>query len=242
MKRTTRVSIRFLPILVAGWLVGGCLSDSNPPAYRNITGIITTGASPRGGATSDATGGRTSTVDTGGFGGGGGAFNPCTDPGYYTQPACPEATIGLSDVVKGATCAPEDPQVCDKVCGPAHSGYKEMTCGATGVYGEGQCLFPADCWYACFQLPTADAPGCPVAPKRPRHNSPCSLAFCNLPCERSQTTPCEMCGFAAGGYEDSSGAAKNGWCVCVPAIEGGGKFACATYPQAWPCPNGAGCG
>jgi hypothetical protein len=49
-----------------------------------------------------------------------------------------------------------------------------------------------------------------------------------------------MCGVAHG-YLDSSGVAKVGYRVCIPASSGGGKFACATYPASWPCPAADGC-
>jgi hypothetical protein len=52
--------------------------------------------------------------------------------------------------------------------------------------------------------------------------------------------PCMVCnstgGITGGLYLDSSGAAKNGYCVCTSS----GKWSCATTVN-WPCPAGSGC-
>jgi hypothetical protein len=166
-----------------------------------------------------------------------GAASTCAAPGFYVDEACGTTAAGVL-VAKNGVCTDADQQVCDKTCGPGNSGYKTETCTG-GVYAESSnCKFPTNCWYACFKVPTADAPGCPATP--PQRNQPCNLAICNLPCAETQTTPCEMCGVAAG-YLDSTGAAKVGYCICVAASGGGGEFACGVIPGTWPCPLGRGC-
>ena len=191
-----------------------------------------TGGSPSVGGMASAVGG-VARDGTRGFTAGG-AASTCAAPGFFPDPVCGTTAAGTS-ITKGVTCTAADTQVCDKPCGPGNSGYKTVTCAA-GIYMDGSCNFPADCWYGCFRVPTTDAPGCPATP--PQHNQPCSLAICNLPC--SQTTPCETCGMTIG-YIDSSGNPRVGYCICIPSAAGGGKWACATYPTAWPCPAGAGC-
>ncbi len=161
---------------------------------------------------------------------GGSAPANCGAPAFFVDGAC------ASTVVKGSDCTEPEGTACDKQCGPGNSGYKTETCTG-GVYAESStCIFPASCNFACFRLPTADAARCPSTP--PQHNQPCNLAICNLPC--AQSTPCEMCGVAAG-YLDSAGNVKTGYCICIPDTTGGGKFACASYPAAWPCPGQQGC-
>jgi hypothetical protein len=242
MTRTTRVSIQILPILVAGYFAGvGCSSnaDNNAPAYATTGGSISaTGGSPSNAGTPSTTGGTSSTAGTTASGGSSaGASSACAAPGFFVDGQCGSTTANPPvAIAKNVACTDADQQLCDKTCGPGNSGFKTETCTA-GVYAESStCTFPASCQFGCFKVPTADAAGCPATP--PQHNQPCSLAICNLPC--AQDTPCEMCGVAAG-YLDSGGAAKVGYCVCIPAAAGGGKWACATFPQAWPCPAGLGC-
>ena len=48
-------------------------------------------------------------------------------------------------------------------------------------------------------------------------------------------------GLPGGGYSDSGGAAKVGYCVCqVANADGKRTWSCAS-DTAWPCPLGAGC-
>ena len=241
MTRTTRVSIQILPLLVAGLIAGvGCSSgdDNNKPAYTVTGGSPNTGTggSPSAG-TSTSSGGTNSTAGANGNAGSsaGASGDPCTAPNFYPDPKCAATGTG-TDIAKGVACTATDTQLCDKNCGPGNTGYKTETCTG-GVYAEGECTFPASCNFSCFQVPQADAAGCPATP--PQHNQPCTLAICNLPCAAG-SPPCEMCGVAQG-YLDTSGTGKTGYCICIPAAAGGGKFACATTPSAWPCPNGAGC-
>ncbi len=232
MTRNTRVSIQILPILVlAGFTGAGCSSsDDNKAAFTTTGGSTSTGTGGSNAGAATTTGGSANTAGTG-AGGSGAAPSGCSAPSFYQDTACNNA------VKKGDPCTEPEGTVCDKQCGPGNSGFKTETCTG-GVYAESStCSFPASCNFGCFKVPSADAAGCPTTP--PQHNQPCSIAMCNLPC--NQSTPCEMCG-VANGYLDSTGAAKVGYCVCIPSTnDAGSKWACATFPSAWPCPSGMGC-
>jgi hypothetical protein len=181
------------------------------------TGGSAAGGSPSGGAGAAPTGGTT----TGGTGATGG-----------WEPRCGTTTPGVA-IAKGVACTAADTQLCYKTCGPMNVGFKTETCYG-GVYVEGDCVFPSEVSYACFRIPTADSVRCPAT--APQHNQPCTLPICSLPCG---TTACELCGIRTG-YLDSAGSAKVGYCVCIAAAAGGGKWACAPV-TAWPCPAGEGC-
>jgi hypothetical protein len=238
MTRTIRVSIQILPILVLAGLAGaGCSSgdDGNKAAFTATGGSTSIGTGGSNAGAAALTGGSSNTAGTGTGGSSAGAPSGCSAPSFYTDGQCD------STVSKGAACTTEG-SVCDKNCGPGNSGFKTETCTGGVIVESSTCTFPASCNFGCFKVPTADSPNCPPAASPPQHNQPCSagMAMCNLPC--NQTTPCEMCGVAAG-YLDSSGAAKVGYCVCIPSTsDAGSKWACATFPTAWPCPSGAGCG
>ena len=116
-------------------------------------------------------------------------------------------------------------------------GFKAETCTG-GVYAEGPCEFPADGPvaggdYSCFSNTTTDDAACPAT--APQHGQPCTLTMCAIPCTG---TACAVCGVTTG-YLDSSGAAKQGYCVCI-AGSAGNKWACAST-TAWPCPGNTGC-
>ena len=147
------------------------------------------------------------------------------------SPPCGKTAAG-DDIAKGGACTPADTQLCYKQCGPVNIGFKSETCGAAG-YDEGDCAFPASGNYSCFKIPTADSSTCPADP--PKHNDPCTLAACTVPCTG---TACEMCGLKAG-YLDSKGNPKTGYCVCIAGANGN-KWSCSSA-TAWPCPGGQGC-
>jgi len=60
-------------------------------------------------------------------------------------------------------------------------------------------------------------------------------------CTVCTVATCTLCN-VSGGYLDSSGAAKSGYCVCPApsATTGISKWSCA-ISTAWPCPAGQGC-
>ena len=214
---------------------GGAAGGGNGAAGTTAGGGASGSGPTSTGGTNVATGGRSSGGrSTGGTPSGGtpSGGSPTGGTGVG-QPACGTTSAGTS-IAKGVACASSDPQLCYKTCGPINVGFKSETCTG-GAYAEGDCTFPSGVSYTCFRVPTADAAGCPSTP--PQHNQPCSVALCSVPCG---TTPCEMCG-VAGGYLDSGGSAKAGYCVCIADAAVGSKWSCASTPSAWPCPGGQGC-
>lgn len=123
---------------------------------------------------------------------------------------------------KGGACAPTDPQLCYKTCGPQSIGYKSETC-SSGVYVEGPCQFAPGGDFSCYAIPPTIDPACPALP--PQAGTECDVPAC---------TPCS----AGGTYLDSAGTPKIGYCVCVPGTVQ--KWSCAPV-TSWPCPGGTGC-
>ena len=127
-------------------------------------------------------------------------------------------------MTKGGTCAATDQQLCYKTCGPQSRGVKSETCTA-GVYVEMDgCSFDPAGDYTCYKLPTVSNPMCPTT--NPQAGQPCTVDMCN---------PCNNTGGLAGGmYNDSSAAAKVGYCVCQPPNGAGNRtWSCASN-TAWP--------
>ena len=228
MSRTKRVLLATLQILAAAFAleVAGC-SDSNEPS--TTAGAGATGGSSGGtGGTGGGTGGTGgSTTGTGGAGGstggsggsgGGGTFSPLCS-------AVPRTQAG-EEPTKGGVCTSADPQLCYKTCGPLSIGFKSETCTG-GLYVEQSgCSFPDNMDYACYKIPTPVSAACPAAV--PQASQTCDVAEC---------TPCN----AGGLYADSSGAQKEGYCVCPKASSAGTrKWSCASS-TAWPCPMNKGC-
>src|SRR6185295_18316346 len=109
-------------------------------------------------------------------------------------------------------CAPTDIQFCYKTCGPESKGVKSETCQTSGTYAEmSGCSFDPAGDYTCYKLPTA-ATACP-ADTTPQAGQACDLPTCTL-CNSLQ-------GLATGGYLDTSGSAKVGYCVCREANSAG---------------------
>jgi hypothetical protein len=178
-------------------------------------GRMTGAAGTTGGGGVTGVGGTTGVAGT--TGGGGTAGD-----GPMGQPPCP------STVAKGGACADTDVQACVKPCGPESIGLKSEMCTTAGVYVEmSGCFFDPARDYSCYKLPNVANASCPAQP--PQANSPCMV------------DPCLVCnsdgGTTGGGYLDSSGAAKVGFCVCGAATS---KWSCAS-DIAWPCPGNAGC-
>jgi hypothetical protein len=126
---------------------------------------------------------------------------------------------------KNVSCTAADPAVCYRTCGPRSVGYKSETCNGS-LYVEGDCAFPTGVDYSCYKIPATISASCPTT--IPQASQACDVAEC---------TPCNLNGM----YNDSSGAAKVGYCVCQPPNSAGmRRWSCASS-TAWPCPSGQGC-
>jgi hypothetical protein len=201
--------------------------DGGPTGTGGRTGTGGTTANPGTGGTagkggSPGSGGTSTNLGTGGSGGSGGTTGTA-----IFQPRCAEllTAAGVAPT-KNGICIDTDPQLCYKTCGPESIGFKSETCTA-GVYVEQSgCSFPPGD-YSCYRIPVALDPSCPA--EVPQATTVCTVAPC---------TPCNV----NGGYLDSSGAAKTGYCVCpAPSSSTGiSKWSCA-MTSAWPCPAGQGC-
>jgi hypothetical protein len=80
--------------------------------------------------------------------------------------------------------------------------------------------------YGCYKIP----PGVALCGgSKVTSGTPCSAP------------PCQVCG-GVGGYQDSGGTVKDGYCVCskVSSLVGNYKWSCANTKE-WPCPSGNGC-
>jgi len=168
-------------------------------------------------------GGTTAAAGATGTSGGGttststGAFDPLCSTLLTAAGALP---------TKAGVCTDADPQLCYKTCGPKSVGFKSETCSGGTYQEQTGCSFPTGVDYSCYKIPTAIDPSCPTTV--PQASQPCSVADCVL---------CNV----NGGYNDSSGAAKTGYCVCPTTSAGTpGKWTCAST-TAWPCPAGQGC-
>jgi len=203
--------------------------------------ISTGGAAPTtGGAIS--TGGATVVPATGGIIATGGATvvpamggavdageSPGTDDGGTSafQPLCSAlATAAGVSPTKGGICAAADPQLCYKTCGPKSVGFKSETCTGGSYVEQSGCSFPPGD-YSCYKVPTAIDATCPTT-AAPQANTACTVLDC---------VPCNL----NGNYLDSTGATKQGYCVCPATTAGApGKWTCAST-TAWPCPQSQGC-
>ncbi len=211
-----------LALLAQVFGAGGCGGDNSPSTTGGSGGVTSNGGVVT--ANGGATGNGGATVPATGQGGAGGTVTP----GSF-QPLCSGLLTAANEApTKNGICIETDPQLCFKTCGPQSIGFKSETCTA-GVYVEQSgCSFPADLDYSCYKIPAAIDPSCPTdAP-------PQATTVCNV-------APCTLCN-VNGGYLDSSGAAKTGYCVCPPpsTTTGTSKWSCAST-TAWPCPAGKGC-
>lgn len=200
-------------------------------------------------ATAVGTGGATTPVTTGAGGattpvttGYGGTTTPATGAGGTTtastsfDPLCSAVPLTAAGAAptKNGLCIDTDPQLCYKSCGPNSIGFKSETCTA-GVYVEQSgCNFLPNTDYSCYKIPTTMDPSCPTLV--PQASTPCNGADAGV-----SVPTCTLCN-VNGGYLDSSGAAKTGYCVCPTpsATTGTAKWSCASS-TAWPCPAGQGC-
>jgi len=190
-------------------------------------GVVTpTGGTPSTGGVVTPTGGTMGTAGaTGTSTGGTTAAGGTTATGAF-EPLCANLiTAAGSSPTKNGVCTATDPPLCYKTCGPKSSGFKSETCTGGSYVEQAGCNFPAGD-YSCFKIPATLDPTCPTT--APQANTPCTVADCVL------------CSDPAGGYLDSTGAAKTGYCVCPNTSAGPGKWSCASS-TAWPCPAGQGC-
>jgi hypothetical protein len=196
----------------SGLRIWSCASDTQWPCP------IGPGCTGTGSGGSGGTGGVTGTGGgSGGAAGAGGAS--------FGQPACP------ATVTKGGACASTDVPLCYKTCGPEKTGVKSDTCTG-GVYAEmSGCLFDPTRDYSCYKLPSTSIAAC--GPDVPIAGSACNVAACQI-CNSTEGLP-------GGGYLDSAGAAKIGYCVCQAPNSGGTRTWSCASDTAWPCPAGAGC-
>ena len=205
----------------SGVRVWSCASDTQWPCP------IGAGCSGTGSGGSTGTGGAVGTGGGSGSGGGTGAGGAAGAGGATTfgQPACP------ATVTKGGACASTDLQLCYKTCGPEKTGVKSDTCTG-GVYSEmSGCAFDATRDFSCYKLPSMSIAACGAG--TPMAGTDCTVATCQV-CNSTGGLP-------GGGYIDSTGAAKVGYCVCqAPNSAGTRVWSCAS-DTAWPCPAGAGC-
>ena len=136
------------------------------------------------------------------------------------QPLCDDS------IVKGSACDQSSPRLCYRACGPDSTGFKSETCQQGTYQEQSGCTFPTGGDYSCYSIPPHLPAECPAATV-PRASQPCQLAECIVCFGGSANNPL---------YEDSTGAQKNGYCVCTNA----GTWTCGST-SAWPCPDGDGC-
>jgi len=232
MNRNTLVASAFGAAIALGLVANGCSSTSN-----NNTG--TGGATGTGGRTgtggATGTGGRTGTGGTtagqGGSGQGGRA-----DAGSDAPPALPMCSPAPDD---GTAC--NSNPTCTKNCGANTSALSTMraqkacTCsGAAGTWScpstNGACVYPTDVDLTCMVLP-ATVPACPRDIPDGGVDAGSGLLRPNVSnCEVPNSEVCgNLCGSATAGtfsYQDSSGAGKVGYCVCIL-----GKYQCASVAE-----------
>jgi hypothetical protein len=207
----------------AGSASGGATAPGSGGAAVSASGGAT--AAESGGAAGPGSGGATGS-GTGGAGGAtlSGNGGSSSAAGMFS-PSCDAVPLTAAGTApnKGGACTATDPQLCYKTCGPQSVGFKSETCTG-GAYAEmSGCSFPTGADYSCFKIPTTVDPTCPTSP--PQASQPCAVAACVV---------CNV----GGNYLDSTGASKQGYCVCPSAT--GGKWTCASG-TAWPCPAGQGC-
>ncbi|HVZ87772.1 MAG TPA: hypothetical protein VHG72_12435 [Polyangia bacterium] len=223
--------------LALAFAAQGCGGNNSPATNTGgTTGTAT------GGTTGTGTGGTTTTTGTGGTTGGGtGGASPtgaAGSSGTFGSPACGNNMAGTA-IAKGIACTAADATVgsatalCYKTCGPAKTGAKPETCPAGGgIYAEGACAFDPTADYSCYALPaTTPDPTCPTTAIQ--SGADCTGVAACVVCGGTAATP------GVPGYLDSTGAAKQGYCVCQ-ASAATPTWSCAST-TAWPCPYGTGC-
>jgi len=220
--------------------VAGATAGTPSAGTTGAAGALAT--TPAGGSGGAA--GAPNTTPTGGTGGaasapattsagGTAAITTATSGGGSTgstgafDPLCSTLLTAAGSIpAKAVVCTDADPQLCYGTCGPKSVGFKSETCSGGTYLEQSGCSFPAGIDYSCYKIPSVIDPSCPTTV--PQASQPCSVADC---------VPCNV----NGGYSDSKGAAKTGYCVCPTTSAGTpGKWTCAST-TAWPCPAGQGC-
>jgi hypothetical protein len=199
---------------------GGKSSAGSSASATSSGGQAGTGTGKAAASMSPSSAGRADST-----GSAGGAAMPAASSGNFS-PLCSEVPATSAGApTKGGACTATDSQLCYKTCGPQSVGFKSETC-TNGAYVEQTgCSFP-DGDYACYKIPAALDASCPKM--APQSTMACDVAMC---------TPCNV----DGNYLDSSGASKQGYCVCPEAGDMGmRKWSCASS-TSWPCPLGKGC-
>jgi hypothetical protein len=196
---------------------GGATSAGGAQAIGgNLTtsGMVATGGTPLAstGGTNSSTGGSTGASTGGG-----------TSTGTLGTPLCGTTAAG-DTITLGTACVATDAQLCYRVCGVESKGFKSETCsgGVYSMYAEQSgCSFPTGVDYSCYKIPTTYDATCPASTAPPQSGQSCTVAAC------------VVCG---PNFIDSTGAYKDGYCVCTTAS----KWSCTTA-MFWPCPAGQGC-
>ena len=219
-----------MTVLGGAVTTGGTLTTGGAPATGGVAAeggtTATSGTVASGGTTSAggsvaaggtvASGGTTSaggSVATGGIVASGGSSGTISPPAAITLPGTACTTEST-----GAKCT--GTAVCDSYCGPDSQGYRTLTC-SNGKIVSSNCNFSTTTNYACYKISSAKA--CTTLP---RAGQACAVPVCQA-CGSGTTT----------GYDDSSGAAKIGYCVCSNS-----KWTCGDITsKAWPCPGGTDC-
>lgn len=235
MTLTTRVSVLALTAFAAALFGTAACNDSNPAAPGTDTSAGGSSSSGAGGATATGVGGATDTGsggavtgaggDTAAAGGataaaGGAATTGCNFPA--TSPPLPAGgTLCDGTVKKGGACTVEG-AVCFKTCGPTNTGWKSETC-TNLVYAEVSACVWTGTDYSAFRIPASLAELSATCPDTtPQAGQPCTVE------------PCVVCtDKTTGGYLDSGGGAKSGWCLCNG--EANKAWTCGTAGTAWPC-------
>jgi hypothetical protein len=195
----------------------GCSGDNSPSTTGGTGGVTGTGGMTGTGGTT-GTGGSAGTTGTVGY-----------------EPLCSGLlTAANLAPTKNGICTDTDPQLCYKTCGPESKGFKSETCTAQVYVEQSGCSFPTGVDYSCYKIPTASDGTFILDPSCPTDAAPTASAVCSV-------ATCILCNFQ-GGYFDSGGNAKTGYCVCPTpsATTGQSKWTCASS-TAWPCPAGQGC-
>lgn len=227
MNRNMFVASALGAVVALGLASFGCSSTSN-----NNGGT--------GGAVGVGVGGGTGTGTGGKLGGTGGAIS---GTGGKPADAGSDGPAMCSPAPDDGTACAGNP-ACTKNCGVNISSLttsraqKTCTCsGPTGTWScpstNGACMYPTDIDSTCLRLPATGAP-----PACPRVNPDGGGTDGGTALIRSGTTNCEvpnsevcgnLCGSATAGtfsYQDSSGANKVGYCVCIAGI-----YQCASVAE-----------
>lgn len=210
----------------------GCSGNNDPATSTGGTTGTATGGTT---GTTTGTGGTTGT--TTGTGGAPTTTGTGGSTGTFGSPACGNNMAGTA-IAKNVACTAADATpgsataLCYKTCGPAKTGAKTETCPAGGgVYAEGDCAFDPTADYSCYKVPTTADPSCPTTAIQ--SGADCTGVAACVVCGGTSASP------GMPGYLDSTGAPKQGYCVCQASATKP-TWSCAST-TAWPCPFGTGC-